>query len=382
MSSSDATPTTEPADGCPLPLAQHRGYARRALAIGPANYAGQATAWAAAVRRELQVPSWSFSRTSNFSFPVDRRLSPMAGSKNRRQPITDPAIQSAVQAASHVCLDGFLPLTGGRWSGDFQRDIDELQQCGKWLALACHGSDVRNPVRHLSRVPHSWWRTGGMKYLAQTMRLTATNLRIIRKNNLPVFVSTPDLLHDVPDATWLPLTVNVSAFQNAEPIFSGNRLPRVLHLPTRRKPAIKGTEVISPVLRQLHCEGLIEAVEPAQMPHEDFIETLKGVDIVIDQIRCDSYGATSVEAMAAGRLTLSSVLGTRDLIGLDVPIIDATPTTVEPILRRVLRAPERFRDVAESGPSYARRVHDGRAAALVLRQFMTNVEQENIGSIL
>lgn len=341
---------------------------RPSLAIGPANYAGQATAWASAARRDLNIPAWSFSRTANFNFSSDRQLPAMSGMSELRRHILHPATQTALQGSTHVYLDGFLALSGGRWTENLEHDIRDLKDLGKELALICHGSDVRDPIAHMRRVPHSWWKSAGPRYFLQTLKLSRKNQNIIQRSGLPVFVSTPDLLHDVPNAVWLPLTLDAGAWECDEPALSGNRRPRVLHLPTRKKPAIKGTSTISAVLRQLEHEGLVERLEPNKMSHSDFRKTLKSVDIVIDQICCDSYGATSVESMAAGRLAISSVLQTRDLVGVDIPILDATPNTLEPVLRQILKDPESFRDVAAQGPAYVRQMHDGRGASQALLQ--------------
>jgi len=118
----------------------------------------------------------------------------------------------------------------------------------------------------------------------------------------------------------------------------------------------------------LHDEALIERVEPTKMNHADFLKLIASVDVVIDQICSDSYGVTSVESMAAGRVTVSSVLTTRELIGMDIPIIDATPHTLEATLRRILKHPDRFRETAQLGPNFVRQVHNGEAAAAALRQ--------------
>ncbi len=337
------------------------------VAIGPANYAGQATAWAEALRRHLGIEAWSFSHGHGFNFPTDRRI-PSSTRSGGRTSIVDPAISAALRGSSHVYMDGFLPLSGGRFNRSLSRDLLELGEEGKALALICHGTDVRNPLSHLNRVPDSWWRTSGPRYLAQTAALSARNRRIINRFALPVFVSTPDLLHDVPGATWLPISIHMEADTSPSTVLDGHRRPRILHLPSRSKPPIKGTKTISAILRKLHDEALIERVEPTKMNHADFLKLIASVDVVIDQICSDSYGVTSVESMAAGRVTVSSVLTTRELIGMDIPIIDATPHTLEATLRRILKHPDRFRETAQLGPNFVRQVHNGEAAAAALRQ--------------
>ncbi|MCH8614103.1 glycosyltransferase [Arsenicicoccus dermatophilus] len=341
-----------------------------ALAVGPANYAGQASAWAAAVQRTLGVPAWSFARTEGFAFPVDRRMPARGGALSRRVPVSDPAVAPAWSGATHVALDGFLALSGGQVAGRPGRDLAELAAAGVRPALVAHGSDVRDPLGHALRVRHSWFRTAGVPYLALGAAAVARNRAVLLGFDGPVYVSTPDLLHDVPRATWLPLTVDLAPWAGTTPAFTQDRLPRVLHLPSRRRPAIKGTDVIDPVLRGLAAEGLCDYLAPDHMPHAELVELIKDVDVVVDQVLCDSYGTTAVEAMAAGRLVVASVLGSRDLVDDEIPVVDATPADLDAVLRRVLTDRDGSAERAAQGPAYVTRHHDGRAAAEALRPWL------------
>ena len=85
-----------------------------ALAIGPANYAGQAYQWAEAVSRYIEIPAESFapgrSRTTGpFSFPIHHTVgnelftSPWGRSRRLRKVLQDK---------THLMLDGFRPVQG------------------------------------------------------------------------------------------------------------------------------------------------------------------------------------------------------------------------------------------------------------------------------
>ena len=339
------------------------------LAIGPANYAGQATAWAEAVHRELGIDAWSFARARGFAFPAHRRLPQRGGPLQRRVPVSDPSVASALAGATHVALDGLLPLSGGQVAGRLDIDARELRREGRRVAVVAHGSDVRDPLAHARRVRHSWFRTGGPRYLGMSVAAVVRNRAVLSRLDVPLLVSTPDLLHDLPGTTWLPITVDPSPWAGAVPAFSG-ALPRVLHLPSLRRPAIKGSDIIDSTLRRLAAEGLCEYLAPDPMPHAELVQLVKQVDVVVDQILCDSYGTTAVEAMAAGRLVVASVLGTRDLVADDIPVLDATPDTIEDVLRTALRDRDGSAQRAALGPPYVARWHDGRAAAEALRPFL------------
>ncbi len=342
------------------------------LGIGPANYAGQAQLWARTAARELGITAWAFSRTGPrpAGFQTDRTMPPRGGPLSIRHHIDHPDVAAAIAGATHVAIDGFLPLSGGIALGSVARDVRELQRSGRTVALISHGSDTRDPRSHARRVPHSWFRTAGTPFVQAHIVATWRNRHLARTLGVPVFVSTPDLLHDLPEATWLPLTVDLpTATTEALPPLSRDR-PVVLHLPSRRVPPIKGTDEIAAAMRRLDAEGLVDYVEPDLMTHERLLELIHQVDVVIDQVRSDSYGVTAVEALAAGRVTIASVLGTRGLLPEDPPIVDATPETLESVVRSVATERDRYAALAARGPGYVSRWHDGRAAAAALAPFL------------
>lgn len=338
-----------------------------ALAIGPANYAGQATAWARAMQQWRDLPAWSFSRWERFAFEVDRRLPPLNPGE-RRVRINRDEIQAAVEAASHVALDGFMPLSGDMRRGSIRRDARELQADGRSVLLIAHGSDIRDPLRHMRRLPNSWFRQTSRARLLRTAQVAGRNRRIARRLGVPLLVSTPDLLWDAPDAQWLPLTLTDlhDWMGGAAPL--ERVLPKVFHLPT--SSVVKGSDVIVPVLEGLERAGRIEFVRPAPCSHEEFKAHVRDADIVVDQVRSDLYGMTAVEGMAAGRLVIASVGPSRDNLPAELPVVDATPDTFCAVMGRVLTAREVHQELAARGPAYVRDVHDGRRSALAISRAM------------
>jgi hypothetical protein len=53
-----------------------------------------------------------------------------------------------------------------------------------------------------------------------------------------------------------------------------------------------------------------------------------------------------------------------------VPVLEATPLTLEAVLRSVLADPAATADLAASGPEFVRELHDGRVSAGVLATFL------------
>lgn len=334
------------------------------LAIGPANYAGQANTWAKAVERHLGVPADSFNRgpvrRHEFRFDTDREIpAPLFFAPLLRQ----ARMKGFLKRYSHIAIDGYQTFYQVPQRRDLRADADFLRGAGFQVALIAHGTDVRRPDAHMERNPHSYFREGDEAYRERLRGISSRNNDAAEALGLPLFVSTPDLLEDQPGATWLPICLDPAPYRNQQPVLE-RAVPRVLHMPSRAVPPIKGTRFIEPVLRQLHDEGLLEYVTPPRMPHSEVPAFLQTVDVVVDQLLAASYGVTAIEAMAAGRVTVAGIgERTRGLMPADPPIVDATPENLEAVIRDVVTQRERYRDVAVQGERFVQQWHDGRHSA-------------------
>jgi hypothetical protein len=98
-------------------------------------------------------------------------------------------------------------------------------------------------------------------------------------------------------------------------------------------------------------------------------------DVVLDQFGAGCYSVASVEGMASGRVTVAHVHEqVRDVVratlGLEVPMVSATPATLEATLRDMVDRRGHYRGLASMGPQFVHDAHDGRAAAEALRPFL------------
>src|SRR5690606_35228716 len=117
----------------------------------------------------------------------------------------------------------------------------------------------------------------------------------------PVFVSTPDLLTEVPWAHWCPVVVDVKSWENTRELLTGER-PIVAHFPSMGH--VKGTHLIEPIVSDMQRRGVIEYRGMTGIKSADMPSHVASVDIVLDQFRIGSYGVAAVEAMAAGRVVI------------------------------------------------------------------------------
>ncbi|MBB1514788.1 glycosyltransferase [Tessaracoccus sp. MC1679] len=339
------------------------------LAIGPANYAGQANAWAQAVNRRGASRAWSFSVSSRggFQFPADRLI----GRKAYRNPLLRGwRAQRLLRGATHVALDGFKPFFHLRARGKFAGDVEQLRRAGYAVALIAHGSDVRSPEAHMEREEWSYYKEGSASWREALGSQAAQARRIAESSGLPVFFSTPDLAFDLPMGSWLPVCLDPSQWSCEEPLLERRR-PRVLHLPSRRTPPIKGSQYVEPVLEELDRQGRIEYVRSGAVPHEQMVALVHSVDVVVDQVLSGYYGVAAVEAMAAGRVVVGNLSSD---VAAKMPasplLAHANPATLTDVLLKVLDERDEWRERARLNVEFVHRWHDGTESARRLSRFL------------
>ena len=334
--------------------------------IGPTNYAGQGYRWARALEHEqpgLVAANMAIELPGGFAFPADSVVPVAVQTASKRW---QRAEFDAVSSFSHVLFEAERSLFGSLYRRDVLAEIDALQAVGVSCALLSHGTDVRDPRAHLARERFSPYTGDPRQQILQAQ--ADRNLAIIAAAGVPVFVSTPDLLIDVPSASWCPVVVDVDAW--AAPVPPLRRpVPVVVHVPSMG--FVKGTQLIEPALQALHDAGVIEFRSLSGIPAARMPDVIADADVVLDQFRIGSYGVGAVEAMAAGRVVVGHVsdqvrLLVEQATGLALPVVEADPETIADVIVDVATHPEQFMAVAGAGVRFADEVHAGRRSARVL----------------
>ncbi|MFF0338341.1 glycosyltransferase [Kribbella sp. NPDC004875] len=342
------------------------------LLVGPANFAGQGTRWARAL--EQRVPTTKATAFAFFrgilDYPVDYGVPARTYRRNPRWRLN--FYNHVVGNYTHVLLEAARPLFGPLHGPDGSYEIPHLLTKGLQVGLIAHGSDVRIPSRHAETEPWSPFPDLDDETVELLERNSTRAVELFTSYPGTVYVSTPDLLDYVPNAVWCPVIVDVDTWRSNAPVLEHEK-PVVAHAPS--KSAMKGSELIDPVMKRLADQGLItyrrvEGVDPADMP-----AVYRDADIVLDQFRIGSYGVAACEAMAAGRIVVGHIAQhVRDRVaagtGLELPIVDATPDTVEQVVLDLIANPARAREIAARGPAYVEKVHDGRWSAEALQAFV------------
>lgn len=336
--------------------------------IGATNSAGQGTAWARALAAagvsarslELRSPENPFEYPADVVLPrqsvkdLQRRVQVMF-----REVLPHPVI--ILESAQAMASPEPGGITGRR--AGF-REAEALRAAGHTVGLIFHGSDIRRPDIHART--HRW----SPFHLREAADLTREqSLRVRRTHEFlaawsgPVMVSTPDLVQQQPGAVWVPVVIDLTQFHPADPPHGrSDGPPVVLHLPS--KSLFKGSHYIDPVLRELAAEGVITYRRATGVPHHRVPELMRDADIFVDQLGMGILGVAALEAMASGVPVVTDP-GPEALraYGEDVPIVAVDADTIAAAIRALAADPQRRRELAEAGPDFVRRHHDGRRSA-------------------
>ncbi len=338
--------------------------------IAPVNYSAQATEWARALEQRsdaVSARSMAVHVPGGFDFAVDTEI-PVPTYHN------DPRWQerqfaAVARDATHVLVEAQEPPFGRLMGRDVERQVTALLENGVDVAFMCHGTDIRLPSRHLTRTEWSMFSDPSVSIDRQE-KLAARNRALLDRLGRPVFVSTPDLLVDVPSALWCPVVVDVARWQRPTGRVELRGGPvRVAHAPS--SSVVKGTAQIMPTLTRLHEEGVIELTLVRNTPTAMMPAVFQEAEVVVDQFRIGSYGVAACEAMAAGCVVLGHVIEdvrqhVEQVTGLPLPIVEATPASLDERLRALAADAEQRAAIAERGAEFVRSVHDGRFSSAVL----------------
>lgn len=364
-------------EGIPLPPAVHyedgegpaeqpwpRGDLPAMIGIGAYNMAGQAWAWAKAIERTapgVRTEVLTIDRGSHLTYESDIVV-PL-------QTFTDDAdwarrFESHVlDSWTHALIEGGRSILGTMYGRNYINNAKVLDEVGIAVALLFHGSDLRDPRLHASRTPWSPFSDPE----DELVRSLQARRDVLGSHFLdfdgPKWVSTPDLLADLPGAQWLPVVVDVARWASDTTPME-RPVPVVVHVPSRTR--MKGTALVEAALEDLRSEGAIDYRRMEGVPPSQMARVIGNSDIVLDQFVLGSYGVAAVEAMAAGRVVLGHVMDDVRELCAGLPVVEATPATIVQVLRDLLADRERAREIAAEGPRYAARVHDGRVSGTLL----------------
>ncbi|MFE9957669.1 glycosyl transferase family 1 [Micromonospora sp. NPDC005299] len=338
------------------------------LGLGTANYAGQLSALAVAItaaRADVGIELVMAKPPATYRYPADRYLHYPG---EHRLDVQMEQARRVLGWYTHLIVDAFRPVLGRVNGDDISADLAALRRARLKVALLAHGSEIRHPGAHLERHAESAFRDAPEELRERLTTVAERNRRTAEESGLPFFVTTPDLLDDVPFATWAPLIVDVDGWACDRPVLERAR-PVVLHAPSKRWT--KGTDRLLPRLQELHDRRIIELRLVEGLPHSEMRRLVQDCDIVVDQLVMGSYGTFSCEGMAAGKVVVAYVSeGPHRAAGVQPPIANATPSTLVKAIESLLDDRPAAVALAAEGARYVRDHHDGRRTAEAFDAFL------------
>lgn len=346
------------------------------LVIGPANHAGQAYEWACAVNRyteyraeslmvkrrprRLGGPSFEFSTHRHLPWP---RVTPSAERRRRAFAIADRTRVLAIDGFVSILHNGRAPLN--------LAEVESFASRGAEMLLIAHGSDIRDPVRHMERLTDSYFAEMDEGLRATLERVARSNRELARRASVPLLVSTPDLLLEHVDSHWLPTVVPLLEWEPLH-IKAASKRPLIVHAPSS---AIKGSSSIDPYLDDLDRRGMIRYLRLKGVAHSQLKAAVREADVVVDQIRSGFYGVAAIESLAAACVTVGNVAAdVRGVVDDEIPIVDATPSSFPETIASLLDTRSEWDEQRERGLAYVQRWHDGRYSASVLAPLLQAYE--------
>ncbi|HEY6794018.1 MAG TPA: glycosyltransferase family 4 protein, partial [Kineosporiaceae bacterium] len=352
------------------------------LVVGPANSAGQGWAWARAAERYLPAIRGHVIaiRNGRYDFPADELVD--AGTYRVDAAWQVRQLAQARSTWTHLLFEAGRPVLGGLAGRDFTGDARLLAAAGVRTGLVLHGSEARDPRRHRAREEFSPFadpRDPLTRKLQSTVDRLLPRAAEFAAAGCPVFVSTPDQLDDVPQATWLPVVVDPGGQPARDDVLT-RPVPLFVHAPSN--PRLKGTAQVRAVLEPLADRGLVEFRLVTGLPPAEAAELVAAADVVVDQLLLGLYGVLACEAMAGGKVVLGHLGDAlRRRVDRPVPVVEVTPRTLAEVVEHVLDDREWARGQAAAGPGFIRSVHDGRRSAAVLAPFLGRSADGDVRSV-
>lgn len=346
------------------------------ILLGATNSAGQANNWAMALRKAgRNAQSLQIVSDENSSwFSADRTINRTRWKSLdfRRQLFRQITSQN-----SGVLLESLRPIFALNQPSYFSareglNDLIDLQRAGLKVAVIFHGSDIRDQLHHAKMEEFSPYRNpiDPAKFEAVRVRADQTRLqaRKLDRHKVKQFITTPDLLHELPDATWLPAVIDIERFKTNTSTKGSTGPLKVLFLPSNGW--LKSEGLVTPVLNELENEGVIKLVAKGAVSNSEMPTLIESADVVID--RFDGVvGVASIEAMAAKRLVIANVAPwIYNKAEVTPPVIHATPNTLAEKLREIAKDNFDHQLITDAGFEYVNKWHDGKESATRLNHWL------------
>jgi hypothetical protein len=142
--------------------------------------------------------------------------------------------------------------------------------------------------------------------------------------------------------------------------------PLVVHITT--DPHRRGSGFVTAALQRLAGRGVVDVrFVPPSFPPEDARDICADADIIVDQLGDGAYDVRTLQAMALGKPVVTWLCeAARAGYPEPVPVVVATPDTLEAEVERLAADPARRAELGAAARRYVCRWHDARVVAATL----------------
>ncbi len=242
-------------------------------------------------------------------------------------------------------------------------DIMMLRASGKKVYIHFRGSEVRLQSVFASANPFHYVDDDSDFTIAQFPEQAKKDyVEMVSALANDVFVSDPELLTYVPNATIVPRAIDLDRWQ-AKTRPTNNQTLSIVHAPSRR--GVKGTDHVIEAVEALKNRGhKFEFTLVEGMSHEQSQKIYKEADIIVDQLRIGWYGVLAVEAMALGKAVICYIRPDLERhLPLDAPLANATPENVQATLEKTITDVNFRRRLAVNARKYCEDTHCAKTIA-------------------
>lgn len=246
------------------------------------------------------------------------------------------------------------------------RDLPLLKLAGKGIFVTFQGDDARQGdycSDNFEISPAGEVEPG--YYSAEFDAHKRKRIAIFARYADRIFSANPDLLNVLPaNARFMPYPqVDLRQWQIVPTSDDQPDVPTVVHAPSHR--GVKGTRFILDAVARLKDEGIgLNFILVEGLTRSQARRIYERADLLIDQLLCGWYGGLAVELMALGKPVLcyirkSDLKFIPEQMQTDLPIIEATPSTIYDVLKQWLTVRKNeLSHVGRRGRAYVEKWHD------------------------
>jgi glycosyltransferase involved in cell wall biosynthesis len=243
-------------------------------------------------------------------------------------------------------------------------DVRYARRQGKKLLVEFLGADIRVPEIERQDNPYyaevydaGLWEYTGMESAGSSRR----RQRAFARHGAQVLIPCPSLLPFVhpdlfPVIHRMRQRINL---RNYTPVFPdpANKRPLVIHSPSQLHA--KGTPSVLEVIGNLQGRFDFDFRLIHGVPYAEAQAIMRSCDVMVDQFVVGAHGVAALEAMALGKPVVCYIKDTMvTRYPPEMPIVNASKTTLLEVLAGLLADGERRRTLGEQGRQYVEQYHD------------------------